>query len=799
MPAIQGEFSPMKYLRNYLIVVGILTHIALVVSLVGVLMRYELTPRQLMVRALEKSKVDIPFLKSALKAPELFPNYIPVSVFNENSPRILPQVKKILTGDITRNDFNKATLKKYNPCSGNDLMGSVSCWLYKKDEKSKQVLLNKLRIFTITLPSNDGRYGSGWKLALAYDSIRTTEILEKYEEIIIEKKLLNAIDHYLLLLNGDSASQWHGRATLTAQMWLCLIAIGKPPIELLQKVESHFEQLVQAIELTPAWPEGYNYWINNRALHISLAFSSYLTGTRHSRLKQRVATALDDLGYWHIYATRPDNTIEPIADKGARLDLKDETRRVIDVIAQVTGNNNFHYFSSYLESLHQNESYYRDYRWGYFLFHNPKFKTIEGADNLALYNNVLPYSRIFGEEHYGLAFFRQDWGADATFMNFKAGDTFTHHGHYDAGHFSMFKRAPLIVNSSEYGSYVGGNRLNYAIRTIAKNSIIIQKPEEQVKPNRFFKANVADGGQRILLPTGSAIQSVDDWYKKRSTGQVLAGGEVKKFEANNSFTYIKSDLTKAYNSTWYDENNNGGKIKSANRSLLYLREEDTLLVFDEVEPTDKKYRVKSILHTVNMPFVEHSTLLKGTEHNGIYRSDESSFKVENGIAKLVGTVFHDGYLQLVGGDDYKFYVEVDGDDSKLNGKNFDAGLSQVQYNQAANWRIEIVSTKAKHHQILTILQPSLHTFKNSPPIYKRIEGGVATILNNHLIVIAGGQEPVRIKVTSNVDRMKVVGLNTEQQYQLTMNDKVEMISFHSSVDLNIPQGTDFIELRLINK
>ena len=789
----------MKYLRNYFVIVGIISHIALIAVLIGLSMRYELTPRQFMVRALEKSNINIPFLKAMLEQDALFPAYIPVSTFNRDGPRILPQVNKILRGEITPNNFKKNSLKKYNPCSRDALLGSLSCWLFKNDELSKNSLLKHLRGFTIIPPSNDGKYGSGWELALAYDSIRATGILEKYEQDIIEKKLLNAIEHYLLLLNGDSASQWHGRATLAAQMWLCLIALENPPIELLQQVESHFEQLVQAVELTPAWPEGYNYWINNRALHISLAFGSYLTGTTNSRLKQRVTIALENIGYWHIYATRPDNTIEPIADKGSRLDLKDETRRVIDVIAQVTNNNDFNYFSAYIESLHKSESYYRDYRWGYFLFHDPEFKPVDKINSLAIFNNVLPYSRIFGEEHYGLAFLRQHWGDTATFMNFKAGDTFTHHGHYDAGHFTMFKGAPLIVNSSEYGNYVEGNRLNYAIRTIAKNSLIIQEPQEKVKPNRFFKENVADGGQRIILPTGSAIQSVDDWYKQRSSGKVFAGGEVKVFENTPSFTYIKSDLTKAYNSVWYDENNNGGKIKLAHRSLLYLLGEDTLFVFDEVATTDKNFRVKSLLHTVNIPQVADTVLLKGKEHNGIYRSEQNTFKIENGIGKLVGTVFHDGYLQLVGGYDYKNYVETDGDDSILNGHNFDAGLSESQYNKAPSWRIEIISNNAIDHKILTILQPSLHTFKESPPTYKKIAGGVAAILNDNLIAMVGGQEPVRIQLTNDIENVYIVGLNKDQTYQLIMHDKIEIISARSSIEFKLSKGTDYLELRLINK
>ncbi len=788
----------MKYLRNYLVIVGLFAHVALLLVLVGLFYQYELTPRQFLIRAIEKAELNIPFVESLLQPAPLFPEYVPVTNVNDSGPRILPQTKKLINGELTPDNFRGNSLNLYKPCSNSALLGSLSCWLYKKDELSKKNLLRNIRQFTITLPTNDGEYGNGWELALAFDSIRETELLEAYQKDVIEKKLINAINHYLLLLNGNSASQWHGRATLAAQMWLCFIALDKAPTSLLQKVESHFEQLVQAVELTPAWPEGYNYWINNRALHISLALSSYLNGTDNSLLKRRVAVALENIGYWHIYATRPDANIEPIGDKGPRLDLKDETRRVIDVIAQVTNNRDFAYFSAYLESVHKNESYYRGYRWGYYLFHNPELAPNGKVHDLEPLNSLLPYSRIFGEDYYGLAFFRQNWGKSATFMNFKAGDTFTHHGHYDAGHFSMFKGAPLIVNSSEYGKYTGDNRLNYAIRTVSKNSLIIQKPLEKVKPNRFFENNIAAGGQRILFPTGSAIQSVDDWYLKRTSGKVLAGGEIKAFENKKDFTFINSDLTKAYNSTWFDENNDGGKVQLAHRSLLYLRDEDTLFIYDEVKPTDPSYRVKSLLHMVNMPTVKGATLVKGKEHNGIYKSNENTFTLENGIGRLVGTVFHQGYLQLIGGYDYKFYVEVDGDDSTLDGYNFEGGLSEKKYNQAASWRLELVSDKADEHRTLTILQPSLHVYKKEKPIEKLIEGGVAVKLNNKLIALTNGKKLIRISDLQEVEKILIVGLKNNVTYQLKTTTGVKTVTSMVSLELETPSKIDYLELRPLN-
>ncbi|MCJ8346644.1 hypothetical protein MJH12_13965, partial [bacterium] len=118
---------------------------------------------------------------------------------------------------------------------------------------------------------------------------------------------------------------------------------------------------------------------------------------------------------------------------------------------------------------------------------------------------------------------------------------------------------------------------------------------------------------------------------------------------------------------------------------------------------------------------------------------------------------------------------------------------------APSWRIEIVSNNAIDHKILTILQPSLHTFKESPPTYKKIAGGVAAILNDNLIAMVGGQEPVRIQLTNDIENVYIVGLNKDQTYQLIMHDKIEIISARSSIEFKLSKGTDYLELRLINK
>jgi len=763
----------MKIIKIYLLCVGIIAHIALLIGGYVLMGKYNLSPQYILSRGLVSIKDKSPYLKDLLSATTIYPDYQPVSQFNKNSPRILSQVKKLLNGSLLNSDFAKNKLKQYKPCYNQGVLGKLSCWIYKRDNDTQQSLKNEMLGIKLDLSNKNSFYGNGWELAFAYDTIKNTNILTLHERQLVEKKLLKAIEYYLSVLNDNSVSLWHGRAEITSYLWLCYISLIDPPIAIQADVEAHFAELIKALELTPAWPEGYTYWINTRALPITLALSSYVNGTGDSLLKKKVMTVLNEVGYWHIYATRPDISIEPIGDEGSRIDLKDETRRVIDIIAQTTKNRDFSRFSQLLEKKHGIESYYRSYRWGYYLFHNPKLDIgLVPSDSMSMFQGLLPEARAFGEKYYGLSFVRQNWFPKGTFMNFKAGDVFIHHAHYDAGHFTLFKGKPLIVNSSVYGGYFDENRLNYSIRTIAKNSIIIQKSNESVKANRFFKENVADGGQRVVLPTGSAIQSVSQWYEKRVNSPVLMAGSIVDSSHQKSYSFIKADLTKAYNSTWYDENDDGGKVSKVERSFLYLREEDTLFISDYINTTDVTFSVKSILHMVNRPQVDNLTVLIGDASNGILGSESTSFKVENEEGRLVGTIFNTNNIRIIGGSNYKFYVESDGDDATFNGKNYTEGVSDKLYQKAAGWRLEAISDDNKRvHEIITVLQPSITTFREDPLLERQAVGAKLIETEKSIVLISNTQSNIEVKNITPQKKIYIMGLDPKIDYFLHVSGK----------------------------
>lgn len=727
----------MLFRRYYFIVSGVAAHLAILIFVALLFKHYDLTSNQVFHRLLDKLGVNFTFINNTVLANSFdYPikyNYLPTLTDN---PRILLQVKQFISGEISAADLPSQELVKYNPCREQSLLALMACGLVTKNEKALSEAKSRSLNFQVILPSASGHHANAWQLALAYDALKHIVEYSPEEKEIINTKLNLALKHYLILLNNNEASLWHGRTTLSAQMWMTQLALDNINKNVLKNTTDHFYSMVDALSMTEAWPEGYNYWINSRAFYVVLALSAYLNGTEVNHWHNKIFKLLERIGYWHIQATRPDWQIEPLGDEGPRLDLKDESRRVIDIIAQVTKNPIFFKYSSDLAKLHGVESYYSSYRWGWSLFYPAQINNVKPKP--------LPLMDIFGEQYFGQSYIRENWQSSATFITFRAGNSFTHHGHYDNGHVSLFKGAPLLVNSSVPGKYYSENRLNYSIRTVAKNSVLVQRKNERVVIAYNKENSISDGGQRVTLPLGSAITTIADWFEKNNQAPVLAGGRILLTDKAEDYSYIKADLTKAYNSDWYDDNGHAGKLELVERELLYLREQDVLLIKDTVHTVDRN-QVKIVFHTVNKPVVTNEKLLKGQSNNGILSSQSRSIKVQNDMAYLNIEIISDvADVRLIGGEDYKFYVETDGDDNILDGKNFSGGLTPQQIEQAPNWRIEINGKRRPQQTFITVLRPSLHHYREEKTDIKILSTGAKAYLIADLAVIFNKKELIPI-------------------------------------------------------
>lgn len=704
------------------------------VSLVGgayvgftVLRSYDLTPRQLVVKAARKFGV---FPEQVAEAVKPGPRYHPEALRGEpvsGHPRILFSGKEATFRLRSRYETDTAFRKRVDEVgSGQGIMNGAVAWVCRGDEAAGRSAVERLLEVVLDTPRAEGNYGNGLEMALTYDLVGDHPAWSPEKRQRLNLKLRKNLEDSMLVLDGDSASLWHGRTQLAASAWVVAAAMdpqGPEDMALRAQAQRHFLESVEAFRLSGGWPEGYNYWINNRAFPFALACLAHLNGVKEPALNALMADTLTRLGLWTIHGTEPIGRFVLFGDTGPRNDLKDETQRVIDLVTLGTGLPIFRDYSRYLTGLHGGEAYYSGHRWGIPLFRGLA-EWDHGAEDALMDLGVLegrvPRSAVFGRhDGMGQVFIRSDWGPEATFISFQAGHSFTHHGHYQAGHFTITKKVPLTVKSGTYGGYTSPHRLHYYIRTVAANSLLVLRPGEQVRPNRFFETNVADGGQRIVMPTGSAVVSLADWRANLHRGRRYEGGRITAFENHHPrFVYVASDLTGAYNNTHYDDNERGGKVERVERSLVYLTKEDAVVIYDRVTAVHVDFTKKWLLHSWAKPETAQERVLVGDQDNGILESKDrrAVIRREGAALQVYALLPQEAVLRKVGGPDYRYYVEVDGDDEDLDGTNMEAGASEQPWFDAGLWRLEIQpAEKRKADRFLVGLKPGLAGDEGSLP------------------------------------------------------------------------------------
>ncbi len=773
-------------LERYFFVTGFWGQLFAILLVVLLLQSEQLTIRQLLQKTADKFDIQLPALMNEVLQPKVeYRQFQMDGVVKSSHPRILmpelaqwdgvdvsPVIEKRIEQHLQQH--NKAYLTY---CGVDSLLPMAVCWLTKSDVTLLKKIVNRMLGFELNKPTADTNYSNGWQLALAYDLV--FPVLTESQRYVIEQKIKTALLATLLNLDEASASLWHGRSTHASIAWICASVLSDrvdDVMSLQSRAQAHFLNAIRGLEYTAIWPGGYNYWIQSRAFLFALAASAYLNGLSNAKEAGIVRHTMRQAAYWTIYATRPDNRIEGLGDEGSRVDLKDETRRVIDLIVQMTRDPVLAGYSKYLARLHGVESYYSGYRWGFLLFNDPSIIAF-GDGTMESLGGFLSSARLFGKKSANMAYFRSGWKPDDVFISFKAGHSFAHHGHYDAGHFSVFQYAPLAINSSTYSGFFTPHRLNYAIRTIAKNSLLIEKPGERVRPNRFFKQNVADGGQRLTMPTGSAIVSVADWFSNYKQGRHYEGGELIDFGAQpDEYAYISVDITAAYNSVQFDENGEGGKVSQVIRYFLFLPDEKRIAVYDRVVSTKESYLKKWLLHTIDRPEISGLKVLKGQYNNGILASDSRTAFVQNlkGRMRLDVLYPEQSVMRLIGGADYQYYVEVDGDDNVLDGVNFNQGSSDQPWFDVGLWRLEIQPKIArKDDRFLVVL--SLSDPQHNKAEIQKLEAGDAKsvgFLSHQSIVVfapAFGAEKMTFKLVEPKYRLIVAGLSVFKRVAVLQN------------------------------
>jgi len=684
-------------------------------------------------------------------------------------------------------------------CTNNTLTARLNCYVIEPSKVNLDQLLEAIESFHVIKPTVSGNKGNAWQLAFAIDVLKASPNLTARAHRRLDAKLTPMLQRYLLLLDNDGASLWHSRATLSAQAFLIAAVLDQQNTankRMFQRALGHFEQTYQAISATETWPGGYNYWINNRAFITMLAFSAYANLQVDTLSRNEVIAVIRRIGLAHIHFVRPDFKMTGWADEGPRIDLKDETGRVIDLIAQLTTDPVFYYFAQSIRQRYGMASYYSAYRWLLPWLYAPEYHLdTAGPAKRNTANLLLPMAPflsnniLFGQSMRNHLAIRSGWRDDDTLITYQAGHIFSHHQHYNAGHFTVFKGAPLIVDAAQYnGSVMSQRRRHIDIRTLAKNSLLIEQLDEIVRPNHIFRENVAAGGQRIVMPTGSAITSMDHWRELRDSGVHVGGAKLISY-VNSPLNYvtISSDLTSAYNSTRYSTAGNDAKVKQVLRHIAYINAYDLLLSYDKILATSEQYKTKWLAHTVNKPLLGRLTQHRGTAQDGIASSVANTLKITNGLGQLELMILAPNLLNttLIGGQKYQHYVESDGHSGELNGQFFEQGYEVKPWYDHALWRVEVSPVDQQAlTRYMVVMQPSL-VADAKPPVnshkLNHSNGGVAQL--DKLVVLWPNDKLSWVfNLSQHTDQLAIF-LDKPRQLILTTNNQPPVI-FDGKVGFN---------------
>lgn len=565
-------------------------------------------------------------------------------------------------------------------------------------------------------------YSNGWEYALAYDWLYDHPSITPQKRKIIEGYLTANAQRAIQLLNDDSwelcPSMWHGRTKITNLGLVVCLALDTSPQanNLRSQIVRFFGDSCRALRLSEGWPEGYAYWLGNRSFPFALAVDCWRTATGTGQVAGiDLAQMIRRTDLWHVYGQRPDNKLLLYGDVFQGVLMNYFWRaQTMDYYARITGDPHLQAFANY-GHLKSRKAYYsdsrEDYRWVAALAYDPTLKMPAGStptDPLAGLKD-LPLSDLFGAGAYNLAIFRTGWKPDDTLISFKAGDVQVHHAHPDAGTFTIYKEAPLAVLSGTYGGFGSQHRQLYYDQSVAANCPLVLMPGELLETRRHYDGPFAStGGQRVVIPTGSDIPSAAWWRRQSQPGQPYAGGKLIAYKWQpGQFGYVAADLTCAYNSEQFSWPGQKPKIHQAVRSLLWLPEYETVLVYDHIAATSPNYQKKWLLHTINKPQAVETEVLKGQPDNGILATVSKDLTVTNrtGVMNVQALLPEVTRWLLIGGQDYRFYVDTSGTEEEgFKGINADKGMNKQSYFDNAFWRAELEPTEpAKANDFLVAM------------------------------------------------------------------------------------------------
>ena len=357
--------------------------------------------------------------------------------------------------------------------------------------------------------------------------------------------------------------------------------------QILRALEEEFRRrAAPALELAGTgggWAEGYyiNYWLYEWLFFCEVA--RYCEGIDYYAMapgffnSRAVASMFESYPGIKIYNSRRP---VPMGDGGGRMfggdrDKALSARRIlVNYFRNDPGHQAVNTFNETTPRSSVGVYAYKDFLW--------RDTTVKKADL-----NGFKLSHISPGPGYVCA--RSSWDEDATYFFFKCGDRFTAHQHLDVGHFLIYKYEELAGDGGHYDSFGSNHDVNYYLRTIAHNTILVHDPCETWPGIRAGSVSGNDGGQHHDWPHhNGAVSDAAEWRKGR---QLYDIADILAFEDKGDYVYVAGDCTRSYSPK---------KLEYFTRQIVFLRP-GIFVIFDRVSSKNPRFKKTWLLQAMKVP------------------------------------------------------------------------------------------------------------------------------------------------------------------------------------------------------
>jgi heparinase II/III-like protein/uncharacterized protein DUF4962 len=464
------------------------------------------------------------------------------------------------------------------------------------------------------------------------------------------------------------------------------------------------------------WHEGIEYLERGVGALVYPILASWGSATGRDFFKEN--PGLEDFVYFPIYANRPDYTPVRIGDVAncVRISFPDL------LSLSVVYDNPYGRWAAY-----EFQRYGKKVPSGFSPSGWPWGKPDLFDALLKSPGEGLPLAHHF--KGWGVVAMRSDWTEDAVYATFRAGDNFWSHQNFDSGAFTIYHKGALAIDSGTYSSgYNSEHHINYAMQTIAHNCLTITDPKDYYP--RAKRALPNDGGQRRVGSLyNRSPDDINDWLAEVEDYEM---GDITTFDSEKEYTYIKADITAAYQNNKSGNGDYRHRTKRLNlyeRDFLYLRP-DLFVVVDYVKAMNKKFKKKWLLHTINEPVVDND-VVSATRAERVknwdvwnsslkYRSSDKKYYQYHGRLFIKTMLPKDIEIEKVGGPGHEFEVDGVNHNKAQKGKTIQPNPVSGP-SEPGSWRIEISPKKAQKDDLFLNVLYACDAKTSEIPKVERLE------------------------------------------------------------------------------